>query len=294
MPKGTLVWHVLDDPDWDQHFEYPEDVLPFFEAAAAEWSSISTADIRLHLGGVVPEEHMSRDGYNTVSVEDDHAREGASYARIWSRLGEQGRSEIFECDVGLHPNAVSSAGLGPLVHELGHCLGLAHAAGNPALNYSTPSAVWDPKPVMSYGLGRGRIEDGLPEDDRIGVSLLRPAPGWRARTGSISGHVTLDGQPARFAPVQILRRENAGQVRRAVNAFTNEEGEFFVEGLAPAEYGVWIQPTDLAGDPHPRLVSAGAQVDVLDSVWLGSPHWVRAGAETSVGEIPVRRRPDSR
>ena len=289
-PGDTLVWHVLDSPLWQPHFSGVEELLPPVEESLATWARVSSADVRWRVDGTLPGEQVRGDGRNTVSVEE--TEDFAGQARRWSRRQRGGPWETEECDVVLSTDYVERlAGtndnrLSTLLHEFGHCLGLRHAATTPTIRWDwswTDSSVWQKDPQMSYGRD---IDSALAEDEVIGASLLRPVSGWQRSWGSISGSVTLAGQPARFVSVDILRNE-AGRARPAVQVFTNEDGGFLVEGLAPAEYVVWIHQM-FRHDAHTALLSAGAVTDARDLL-LPRRYRVRAGQETPAGEFTLLR-----
>ena len=294
-PGDTLVWHVLDSPLWQPHFPGAEELLPSVEESLDTWTRVSGADVRWRVDGTLPAEQVRGDDRNTVSVEE--TEDFAGQARRWSRRRRGGPWETEECDVVLSTTYLERlAGtndnrLSTLLHEFGHCLGLQHAATTPTIRWDwawTDSSVWQKDPHMSYGRD---IDSDLAEDEVIGASLLRPVSGWQRTRGSISGSVTLAGQPARFVSVDVLRNEG-GRARPAVQVFTGEDGSFLAEGLAPGEYVVWIHQM-FRHDAHPALLSAGAVTDARDLL-LPRRHTVRAGQETPAGEFTLVRGRDQR
>lgn len=294
-PGDTLAWQVLDGPLWQTHFSGPEDALPVIEEALDRWAQIPSTDVRWRVDGILQQEQVRGDGRNTVSLEE--TEDFGGQARRWSRRQPGGPWETVECDVVLATNYVERlAGVGDrrlstLLHEFGHCLGLAHAATTPTIRWDwdwTDSSVWEKDPQMSYGWD---IDGALAEDEVIGASLLRPAGGWKQSTGSISGRVLREADPAPFVSVHVLRNEG-GRARPAVQVFTGEDGGFLAEGLAPGEYVVWIHPM-FRHDAHPRLLSAGAVMNARDLL-PARRHRVRAGQETPAGEFTLFRGRDRR
>ena len=258
-PGDTLVWHVLDGPAWQPHFAASEEVLPLVEESLATWSRIPSADIRWRVAGIASGEQMNGDGRSTLSVEED--LEPYAQARRRSTRSRGGPWETTDCDVVFSTDAVEHLARGgderlrTLLHEFGHCVGLRHAATTPTIRWDWPwtdSSIWRKDPQMSYGRD---IDNELTEDETIGGSLLRPAPGWQRTWGSISGSVTRAGQPARFVSVDVLRNDG-GRARPAVQVFTDEEGRFLAEGLAPGEYVLWIHPM-FRQTAHAALLSSG-------------------------------------
>ncbi|MYE13941.1 MAG: hypothetical protein F4X99_20255 [Gammaproteobacteria bacterium] len=294
-PGDTLVWHVLDDPLWQPHFSGAEELLPSVEESLDTWTRVSSADVRWRVDGILAGTQVGRDDRNTVSAEE--TEDFAGQARGWSLRRGGGPWERIECDVVLSTDYVERlAGsndnrLNTLLHEFGHCLGLQHAATTPTIRWDwrwTDSSIWQKDPQMSYGRD---IDSSLTEDEVIGASLLRPAQGWQRSTGSISGRVRHESGAARFVSVHVLRNEG-GRARPGVQVFTDEDGGFLVEGLAPGEYVVWVHPM-FRHDAHTALLSAGAVTDARDLL-LPRRHRVRAGQETPAGEFTLLRGRDRR
>ena len=294
-PGDTLVWHVLDGRGWQPHFPASEEVLPLVGEALATWSRVPGADIEWRVAGIAAGEQMSGDGRSTVSVDEDLEPFAQARRRSIRRPGDPW--ETTECDVVFSTRAVEhlvgggDERLRTLLHEFGHCVGLRHAATTPTIRWDwgwTDSSVWRKDPQMSYGRD---IDNELTEDEMIGGSLLRPAPGWQRTRGSISGRVTRAGQPVRFVSVDVLRNDG-GRARPAVQVFTDEEGRFLAEGLVPGEYVLWIHPM-FRPTAHAALLSGGAVTDTRDLL-LARRHRVRAGQETPAGELTLIRGRDQR
>ena len=291
-PGTELVIHVADDPDWAVRFDSPEDALPYVEEALAFWTAVAGADIRWRVGGLHEGEEQAPDGRHVVSV----AREGTSYAVPWFTTNEQGLWEVVECDIVLDAGHVAIRDDRPdsdrddrqgaaLIHELGHCLGSDHPAISPTVLATLPwskSSVWSEDPRMSYGVHRG---EALLPDDRTAALLVRPLPGSLEATGSISGALTLDGAPAQYVVVDVLRADGQ-RVRPSASVFSNQRGEFLAEGLATGEYYIWIHPLKNAS-ANPDLAQRAATA--IDDLVALQPIVVRAGEVSGGHDFALRR-----
>lgn len=290
-PGRELVMHVANDPDWAVRFDSPEQALEYVAEALAVWTAVAGTDIRWRVGGLHDGEEVAGDGRHVVSVGHD-----GTYVSQWLNTDERGRFETVECDVVLDVSHVEIGDSypdsdrddrrdGPLIHELGHCLGIDHPAISPTVLRTLPwsrSSVWSEDPRMSYGVHRGAA---LLPDDRTAASLVRPLPGSLEATGSISGALTLDGAPAPFVVVDVLRSDGR-RARPAASVFSNRRGEFLAEGLPPGEYFLWMHPLKNA-TANPDLAER-APAGIEDLVTL-QPIPVRAGEVSRGHDFALRR-----
>ena len=165
---------------------------------------------------------------------------------------------IHECDIALTPEDWEGSRVEVrawfryvVMHELGHCLGLHHTEPYPmsAQQAGVPST-YEPPPLMAH---TGMAEAELARDDRVGVSLLYPSFVFAGGQGAVAGRVVSEaGIPARFAYVQALR---TGFPTPGPGAFTDENGEFLLEGVLPGVVLLWVHPLLMTeSNPHPRLL----------------------------------------
>ena len=224
-----------------------------------------------------------------------------TYTSKWLITDDLGRFETVECDVILDAQHVEirddypdsdrdDRRDGALIHELGHCLGIDHPAISPTVLGTLPwskSSVWSEDPRMSYGVHRGKA---LLPDDLTAALLVRPLPGSLEATGSISGALTLDGAPAPFVVVDVLRSDGR-RARPAASVFSNRRGEFLAEGLPPGEYFLWIHP--LKNAPANPDLAERAPAGIDDLVAL-QPIPVRAGEVSRGHDFALRRGRDIR
>lgn len=293
-------WVIADHPGWTNTFVDQEgegqpppfartaDAIPFVREAMAAWSAIPTADIRWRLSGVESGPGNERDDRNTVTVVENEDDSFAGRAFLWLRSFFGGPWELVECDIELIPSAAALLGsddrrsLATTIHEFGHCIGLAHSARRSEwAAYWDYSSAWGETPRMSYGWD---ISNDLTVDDTVGASLLRPSTGWRTRVGSVSGRITVAGRPARHVRVLTARLEGNGVVP-GPGAFTDETGDFVVEGLSPGPYMLRAGPL-ISETAHPSLLEAGAVREAKDGLRLDEVV-VRANAATEGVEIDI-------
>ncbi len=309
-PGGSISFEIAESSGWtspwtredgtmtDPPFSSLDEALGFVRTGMEEWSSIPTADVRWTDSGLQPDRRNAADRVNMLRLvrEDDPEWDlGFSFASIlWLWTGE--RWEIGECDLNLHPRQLAfsdrDVSLSVLTHELGHCIGLSHAGTLPTFSarmiqwgqLTDASALFPEDPVMSYGSGVS-----LTPDDRIGASLLRPAPGWRNSVGSLSGIVEMDGAPARFVRVTATRiaGESLGE---AAAAFAGADGTFAIEGLPPGEYLLAAGSATHPG-AHGDLYRAGMTLGAAETFLL-TPVAVAAGQTSDAGAIRLRALPE--
>lgn len=222
-------------------------------SAMERWNRVSTADIRLVLDPVPAERDWGADddGVNTIGV--------SSFPPLVSKpvpLATNSatirRRFIIGCDIELNRAALVGREVpirrleASLLHQLGHCLGLGHTEPFPASLYALPGYEPgetlfpdSPDPVMSRGATDARLTD----DDRAGVSALYPAPGFAAAYGSVRGElITVYGAPAAHAFVQTVLLDEDGNARPGPGAFSDADGNFLVEGVAPGAVLLVIHP----------------------------------------------------
>lgn len=320
-PGATLVWEIPRDPDFDPLFGGPAGALPHFRTALEQWSSLPDADIswqvRGSVGAPVTEGLGLQDGRNTFYIDAGSAAGG--YASLWvERSGPGGPWELYECDFALGSlfaqaprdgtrEATLTHAESIMSHELGHCLGLAHAAsfslsGRLRQEYfrhvNQPTTLEYPlDPSMSYGIVPQDAPPYLAADDETAAALLRPAAGWRATTGNLSGSLTAGGAPAPWVHVWALPVGSENTLRNRIGSFSDENGDFVIEGLAPGDYWLWSHPLILQG-AHGLLTTNGAPIDLDDTV-RGYPLRVTAGRTENAGALALRigrtgREPPSR
>jgi uncharacterized protein (TIGR03437 family) len=109
------------------------------------------------------------------------------------------------------------------VHEIGHALGLQHTWTSSAMSQDVIRNTTRARP--------------LDADDIAAISVLYGKAGWTANFGSISGRVTLNGQPVSLASVVAISPSGP-----AVSALTNPDGSYQINGLPPNNYLLYVHP----------------------------------------------------
>ncbi len=293
-PSESLAWVVSDSPRWSDPWVYEDEVtespfasaaevIPYVRRALEAWTAAPNARIRWSVEGTQRELPRARDHINAVRP---HVLDfGGSYAAIFMEDGE-----IVECDISFSPGHTvlfEGRGLSTLMHEFGHCLGLAHSGMFPTWDASPwrrgrEEGLWRQDPKMSYGFRRDNV---LTADDIVAAALLRPAPGWRP--GGIRGAVAMEGEPARFVRVAATRIEDDGRLGWSVSVFTDGRGEYFLEGLAPGDYLLAAGPM-MQSAAHSSLLDAGATMLGAGDHYRLTPIPVSAGSASRAPPIRLR------
>ena len=275
-----LRYHLQDNiPDYLDEREWRDIV----EDSLREWSGVPTADIRLSLepGLVEGDGADSRDelAIGWVSPEE----EGATFsgrALFWHSAS----GRMLHCDIemnadrfrtwldeGLERASVVAWMRTVVVHEIGHCLGLAHTEPHPIPGWlehvqerppPIPSGFL-PETVMSYGYSR-RAETS--NDEETAVSLLYPARRFAPSRGAVSGRIVGEAGGASVAYVQAVYP--GVRPRMGPGAFADEDGRFHLEGLESGTVILWLHPILIHGsNAHGELLAMafeGGGLDVLD------------------------------
>ena len=285
------------------------------ERAFSHWTAIPTARIAIVLDEeTLTAERAEDDQINTVgfgvAAEDEDAFTFAATAR-WRWDG----GDWVGCDIEFNPSYYTNlyerhqdSGLpdiafwvaleNTMIHEMGHCLGLAHSALNPMWPTTREEPAWVREsgffpegvsafaahPNMSYGNNFGFV--GLTEDDEVAVSLLYPAPGFLESRRALGGKVVFEnGDPAPFVYVQTLDAAVTGKF--GPGTLTDQSGQFLLEGVRPGPVMLWFHPVAIPGAHTFReAAQESGSLEILDR-W----RWARIPADrgqlTILPEITV-------
>ena len=299
-PPGEAVEiGIVEDPARSRGVY--ERVKRLTEDSLRYWSEVGTADLKFDVRIISPEAHeQAENGLFVVVTDDEPPRRAGGSVQIRQPVGEA--LAFAGCRVRMPNYYLNSFGtpyvIFVLVHEFGHCLGLHHPPAYPDVAFRdqlVADAQPGQDPVMSYGwnptrrfettFGAGRLTL-VTLDDAVGISLLRPAPGWLETTGGISGRVLQDdGTAVRFAPLLATRLEDGEPVRFGVNTMTDSFGSFSIDGLDPGSYLVKLHPI-LFPEAHRSLLRE-ATLEFPETTVLGAVE-VRAGTRTEPLTIYLR------
>jgi hypothetical protein len=220
--------------------------------AFATWQSVSTAVVSSQFAGFTSANPGDDDGLNTLGflTRPDLERVlGSTDFLIDDTTGEIIESDIFFN--AAFPWSVAPAGESGkfdlesiVLHETGHFFGLGHSAlGETQLQAGGGRRVIAAEAVMfPIAFSPGNIIDrSTMADDRAGLSEIYPATGFQAKSGSIVGRVTKNGQGVLGAHIVAFNPATGDLIG---NFSQDSGGNFTINSLAPGPYIIRVEPLD--------------------------------------------------
>ncbi|MEO8050116.1 MAG: matrixin family metalloprotease [Acidobacteriota bacterium] len=253
--------------------------------AAEVWNNIATSSLRLHFGGarnmaspqavpgidVVFDDNMPPGivAQTKVIFPADLtflSAKGTSFVPIL-RSKVQMRKDLTAA--GYQQASYTDAFFMTLVHEFGHSLGLQHTFTSATMSTAITRATTRGAPLAA--------------DDVSGISLLYPAGGYAAVTGSIMGQVKApNGAAINLASVVALSTNGV-----AISGMTRPDGTYEIDGIPPGQYYVYAHPLPPAfageGTPANIVTPADPQNDTfaantgfVTQFFPGTQDWTQA------------------
>ena len=224
----------------------PEQYLTYLRNGLEPWSRVTTADVPFTIQGTIDEPEKTaaeEDGVNMIFWKPNFVPHDQFAGKAYPFASE--------CDILLAPKPpftlIDVEAI--IMHELGHCLGLAHSTAHSVM-------------TKFQGL------PALGSDDAIGVSLLYPREdvSLERTTASLSGLVLREGKPLRGA---VLRVVDSKTQRIVVSGFSglidgqrrvSRGSRFELLGIPPGRYTLHVEPMDAFAAADPK--GYGAPVSV--------------------------------
>ncbi len=254
--------------------------------AAEVWNGVGTSSLRLHFGGtrnmatpqtvpgidVVFDDNMPPGiiAQTTLTLPSDLtflSAKGTTFVPIL-RSKLQLRKDLTAA--GYQQSSYTDAFFMTLVHEFGHTLGLQHTFTSATMSTAITRATTRGAPLAA--------------DDVSGISLLYPAGGYAASTGSITGQVigAASGVGINLASVVALSTSGV-----AVSGMTRPDGTYEIDGIPPGQYYIYAHPLPPAqtgeGTPanivppaDPQKDSFAANTGFVTQFFPGTQDWTQA------------------
>ena len=234
--------------------------------AAEVWNGVPTSSLRLHFGGtrnmatlqtvpgidVVFDDSMPPGiiAQTTLTFPSDLTFLGAKTTTFVPILRSKLQLRKDLTVAGYQQSSYTDAFFMTLVHEFGHTLGLQHTFTSATMSTAITRATTRGTPLAA--------------DDVSGISLLYPAGGFAASTGSMTGQVfgAASGAGVNLASVVALSTTGV-----AVSGMTRPDGTYEINGIPPGQYYLYVHPLPppQAGEGTPAniVIPADPQKDAF-------------------------------
>jgi hypothetical protein len=221
-------------------------------SAFGTWSGVQGANVKFQHVGNIGSLPFDEDGVSVIGYlprPDLDRVLGATTYVVDASTGAVVESDIFFN--AAYPWSTAAAGDSSgydlqsiALHEIGHLLGLGHSAlGETELRATGGRRVIASGAVMfPIAFSAGNIEGRtLKADDIAGISDLYSTEKFNNETGSITGHVTRNGQGLYGAHIVAF---NPSTGKMVANFSLGTNGAFAIAGLDPGPYVVRVEPLD--------------------------------------------------
>ena len=254
--------------------------------AAEVWNGVASSSLRLHFGGTrnmatpqtVPGIDVVFDdnippgivAQTTLTFPSDLtflSAKGTTFVPIL-RSKLQLRKDLTAA--GYQQSSYTDAFFMTLVHEFGHTLGLQHTFTSATMSTAITRATTRGAPLAT--------------DDISGISLLYPAGGYAASTGSITGQVfnAVSGVGVNLASVVALSTSGV-----SVSGMTRPDGTYEIDGIPPGQYYLYVHPlpppqagegtpANIVTPADPQKDSFPAATGFVTQFFPGTQDWTQA------------------
>ena len=268
--------------------------LPALTSAIDTWNAVDGSAARLEFAGQGKVEAGLIDGINAIEFSDDPELEFESSLSLSFTLMEK-NGTLLEYDLLINDRVfgfnIDAGNVGldletVFVRELGQFLGLDVSAVG-TLDFESETQKIDENSAVMYAIPRRPTETAhdLRIDDMAAVAALYPSG---RRHGSISGTVTLSGEPV-FGAHVVVFEASSGDL---VGALTLPDGTYTVGGLLPGRYVMRVQPlTDSINPSSLGGIYSTRAFDINSAflpVFFDAAIDVEAGSETTGINVEVR------
>lgn len=209
--------------------------------AAEVWNGVPSSSLRLHFGGirntatpqtvpgidVVFDDNMPPGiiAQTTLTFPADLTFVGAPGTTFVPILRSKLQVRKDLTVAGYQQASYTDAFFMTLVHEFGHTLGLQHTFTSATMSTAITRATTRGAPLAA--------------DDVSGISLLYPAGGYAASTGSITGQVVSAATGTGVNLASVVALSTSGVV---VSGMTRPDGTYEIGGIPPGQYYIYVHP----------------------------------------------------
>ena len=260
--------------------------------AAEEWNDVPSSSLRLHFGGTrnmatpqtVPGIDVVFDdnippgivAQTTLTLPSDLTFLGAQGTTFVPILRSKLQLRKDLTAAGYQQSSYTDAFFMTLVHEFGHTLGLQHTFTSATMSTAITRATMRGAPLAA--------------DDVSGISLLYPAGGYAASTGSITGQVTAAASGTGVNLASVVALSTSGV---AVSGMTRPDGTYEIDGIPPGQYYIYVHPlpppqageaapANIVTPADPQKDNFAANTGFVTQFFPGTQDWTQA-APAGVG-----------